>query len=74
MKEVQVSVDDKNMNLTYGGVDYRNNDGVITMPEHVAEKFLKADVPGLHRYNRTWGFSHISDEDWKRAFARKEDN
>lgn len=71
MKEVQVSVDDKNMNFTYGGVDYRNNDGVITMPENVAQKFLKADVPGVHKYSRVYGFSHISDETWERIFGKK---
>lgn len=72
MREVQLSVDDKNMNLTHKGVDYRNDDnGVITMPENVANEFVKADVPGIHKHGRMYGFSHISNEKWESIFGKK---
>lgn len=70
MKEVQLSVDDKNMHLTHNGVDYKNKDGVITVPEHVAKEFMKADVPGLHKYSKIYGFAHISDERWNAIFGK----
>lgn len=71
MREVQLSVDDNNMNLTHAGVDYRNENGVITMPENVADQFVKADVPGLHKHGRMYSFSNVSDERWARIFGGK---
>jgi hypothetical protein len=71
MREVQISVDDQSMNLTHKGVDYRNDNGVITMPENVANEFTKADVPGIHKHGRLYGFSHISDDKWERIFGKK---
>lgn len=67
MKEVQVSVDDKNMNFTHGGVDYRNDDGVVTMPENVANQFIKADVPGVRKHSKLYSLG----DHWDRIFGGK---
>ncbi len=69
MREIKMQVDDKYMNLTDNGVDYKNKDGVITMPDNVAEKFIKANVPGLKVYNKTFGF-RISEERWNKIFSK----
>jgi hypothetical protein len=66
---------DKQMSIEHNGVVYKNNDGVIDVPDSVGEKFLEASRNGkrefVGKYTKFVGFSHISREEWNRIFGKK---
>lgn len=51
---VKVEADDKHMNFEQDGRRYRTDDHVAEMPAHVADKLIKADIPGVRRHSKSW--------------------
>ncbi len=56
-KRVEINLDDRHMNIEDRGRRYRQDSHhVIEVPEELAERLIKAGVPGVHRGSgRVWG-------------------